>query len=74
MSGYFLAKNAFPSSSCSVTLLLLLQYEGLKVRLSQNVQPPVDILPSLFGQENPASTDSFCTLNGKRLLIHVPKS
>ena len=34
---------------------------GLKLRLSQNVQPPTATVPSTFGQVNPASTLTFCT-------------
>jgi len=31
----------------------------------QYIQPPVEILPSLFGQVSPASKDIFCTLHPK---------
>ena len=34
---------------------------GLKLRLSQNVQPPTATVPSTLGQVNPASTLTFCT-------------
>lgn len=74
MSGYFLPKNFFPSSSCSFIESFLSQYDGLKVRLSQNMHPSWPVSPSLLGQENPASMDIFCTLNGNFERIHVPKS
>ncbi len=39
---------------------------GLKLRLSQNVQPPVATLPSTLGQVKRASTLTFCTRPPKR--------
>ncbi len=72
MLGYFLEKKSFPSCSCSVTDLLPLQYAGLNVRLSQNEQPPKERVPSLLGQESPASTESFCTFPSKWPAIHLP--
>ena len=66
MSGYLRRKNAFPSSICCAIDFDGWQYDGLNVRLSQKMQPPCDIVPSLFGQEKPASTEIFCTRNGKR--------
>ena len=34
---------------------------GLKLRLSQKVQPPVATVPSTLGQVKPASMLTFCT-------------
>ena len=34
---------------------------GLKLRLSQNVQPPTATVPSTLGQVKRASTLTFCT-------------
>jgi hypothetical protein len=39
---------------------------GLKLRLSQNVQPPVVTVPSTLGQVKPASILTFWTRRPKR--------
>ena len=40
----------------------------------QYIQPPVPLLPSLFGQVSPASRDIFCTLQPKFMSCFMPLS
>src|SRR6185369_8306868 len=47
---------------------ILLRRLGLKLLLSQNVQPPMATVPSTFGHVNPASTLTFCTRRAPNLL------
>jgi hypothetical protein len=55
-------------SICPVTPARGNRRLGLKLRLSQNVQPPVATVPSTFGQVNPASMLTFCTRSPNRCM------
>src|SRR5262249_37524076 len=55
-----------PSSSWPRIVVRGTRRLGLKLRLSQNVQPPVVTVPSTFGQVKPASRLTFCTRSPKR--------
>ena len=44
-----------PSSICAVMLVRGTRRLGLKLRLSQKVQPPIATVPSTLGQVKPAS-------------------
>src|SRR5947208_7422363 len=50
-----------PSSSWALRVVRGTRRLGLKLRLSQKVQPPIATVPSTFGQVKPASRLTFCT-------------
>lgn len=65
MSGYLRAKKSLLRAICTATELPS-ALTGVKELLLQYMHPPVDRVPSRFGHEKPASTVSFCILQGKR--------